>query len=71
MANRDDILRHWRIAQHAFVQREKSQFLEALVPSSSVHAEASTFGDHIFPPSSSRKKRVSPSDASLPPSFRS
>lgn len=69
MTDRDDILRHGRIAHHAFVRREKSQVLEAHVPSSPDYAEASTSRAHISLPSS-RRRRVSPSDTSLPPSSR-
>ncbi|XP_050895819.1 uncharacterized protein LOC127102495 [Lathyrus oleraceus] len=68
MADTNDILRHRRIAQHAFFRRENNQVSEALVPSSPIHAEASTFGVHASPSSSPNRRRVSPSDVSLPPS---
>lgn len=70
VADRDDRLRHGRIAQHASIQRKKSQVLEARVPSSLVHAEASTSRAHISSHSSSRGRRVTHSDTSLPPSSR-
>ena len=70
MADRDDKLRHWRIRQHASVRREKSQVSEAPVHSSQVHPKESTFGAHASPSSSSRRRRVSPTDASLPSSSR-
>lgn len=62
MADRDDRLRHVRIAQHA-VRWENSQVLEAPVHSS--HAEASTFEVHASPSSSSHRRWVSPTDTSL------
>ncbi|XP_050890136.1 uncharacterized protein LOC127095499 [Lathyrus oleraceus] len=66
MTSRDDRLRYRRIAQHALVWMEKSQVLEAHVHSS--HVDASTSGAHASPSSSSRRRRVSPTDASHPPS---
>lgn len=66
MVDRDDGLRHERIAQNASVRREKSQDSEAPVHSS--HVKASTYGIHTSPSSSSRRRRVSPTDTSLPPS---
>lgn len=58
MDDRHDRLRHRRVAQHASVRREKSQVSEVIVSSS--HAEASTYGAHVFPyayPSSSSRRR--------------
>lgn len=72
MAYRHDMLRHKRIAQHASMRREKSRVLEALVHSG--HVEPSTSkahaSPHAFTSSSSRRRRVSPTDVSLPPSSR-
>lgn len=69
MADRDDGLRHGSITQYGSVRRENSQVLEAHVPSSLVHAEASTSKTHISPPSSFHRRWVSLSDTSLPQSF--
>lgn len=73
MVDRQDRLRHKRVAQHASVRREKSRkVLEASGPFG--HASPSTSGAHASPHatsfSSSRRRRDSPSDASLPPSSR-
>ncbi|CAL5211684.1 unnamed protein product [Lathyrus oleraceus] len=65
MADIHDRLRHRRIAQHASVRREKSQVSETHIHSS--HVEVSTSMAHASPSSSSssRKRYVSPTDASL------
>lgn len=68
MVDRYDRLRHERIAQHASVWRENSQVSEALVHYSPTHAKVSTFGAHVSPSSSSRRRRMSPTCVSLPPS---
>lgn len=72
MADRHDMLRHERVAQHASVRGEKSQVSEALIPSG--HADAYISGAHASLYASSftysRKKRVSPTDTSIPPSSR-
>lgn len=70
MVDRDDKVRYKRILQHALVRREKSRVLEAHVHSSLVHAEASNYRAHASPSSSSRRRQVSPTYASLPPSSR-
>lgn len=70
MVDRDDRLRHDKIAQQAFILREKSQVSRAPVPFSSVDVETSIYGVHISPPSSSCRRQVSPSDTSLPSSSR-
>lgn len=66
-------MRHGKVAQHASVRRKKSQQVqEALGTSGQV--ESSTSGacasPHVTPSSSSRRRRDSPSDASLHPSSR-
>lgn len=66
MDYRDDRLRHKRIAHHALVQREKSQVLEVLTHSS--HADVSTSKARAFMSSSSRRRRVLPTNATLSPS---
>lgn len=71
MDNRHDRLRHGRVAHHASIRRKKSQILEAHVPSG--HVKASTSRARASPHtslSSSRKRRVSPTDASLHSSSR-
>lgn len=72
MVDRHDILRHMKVVQHASVRWEKSQVSEAPVPSD--HAETSISGAHVsrhaFPSSFSRRRHVSPTGASLPPSSR-
>lgn len=61
-------MRHMRIAQHEPIWREKIQISKAFVHST--HAKTSTFGAHSSLSSSSRRKRVSPTATSLPPSSR-
>lgn len=68
MANRQDWLRHDIIAQHASVQREKSQPSQALVTSSLVNAYASASRAHVSPPYFFHRRRMSLTHASLPPS---
>lgn len=70
MDDRDDKLRHERIAKYASVRRENSQVLEALVHSSLVHTETSTHRTHASPSSSYRRIHISPSDVSLLPFSR-
>lgn len=66
-----DRLRHDRVAQHSFVRREQSRQVSD-APSTSGQAQPSTSGARASPrvtsPSSSRRKRDSPSNVSLPPS---
>lgn len=72
MADRHGRMRHVRVAQHALLQWEKSRVSRAPIPSG--HAEESTNGGHAYPhasPSySSCRRRVSPTNASLPSSPR-
>ncbi|CAL5184847.1 unnamed protein product [Lathyrus oleraceus] len=70
MYDRDDIPKHRRIAQHALVRRQKSKVYDTPVHSSPVHIKASTSEARASPSSSSHKRRVSPTDTSLPPSSR-
>lgn len=70
MYDRDDIPKHRRIAQHASVRREKSKVYDTPAHSSPAHIEASTSEARASPSSSSHKRRVSPTDTSLPPSSR-
>lgn len=66
MADRPDRLGYERIAEHASIRQEKSQVSEAHVHSG--HMEASTYEAYAYPSYSSCMRRVSPTDASLPPS---
>lgn len=73
MVDRHGRLRHWRVAHHTSMRGEKSkQAPEALGLSG--HAESSISGicasPQATPSSSSRRRRDSPSGASLPSSFR-
>lgn len=73
MVDRHDRLRHSRVAQHASIWRERSQQISD-APTTFGQAEPSTSGarasPQVTPPSSSRKRRDSPSNVSLPPSSR-
>ncbi|CAL5213986.1 unnamed protein product [Lathyrus oleraceus] len=69
MADRHDNQRHKRIVQHTSVRREKSQVSEA--PVHYGQTETSTSKAHTSPFSSSRRRQVSPTNASLLSSFRS
>lgn len=73
MIDRQDKLRHIRVAHHTYVRWEKSQQVPEAHGLSS-QAEPSTSGARVFPhatpSSSSRRRRDSPSDALLPSSSR-
>lgn len=64
MVDRHDMPRHRSIAHHASLRRKKSRISEALAHS--VHAESSTSGART----STSRRRVSPTSASLFPSSR-
>ncbi|XP_050898643.1 uncharacterized protein LOC127105495 [Lathyrus oleraceus] len=73
MADIQDRLRYVRVAQHASVRRKKSQQVpEAHDPSSQEEPSTSEahVSPHATPSSSSRRRRDSPSDASLHSSSR-
>ncbi|CAL5211694.1 unnamed protein product [Lathyrus oleraceus] len=73
MADKHNILRHDRVAQHASVRREPSQQVPD-APSTFGQTEPSTSGARASPPvtpsPSSHRRRDSPSDASFPLSYR-
>ena len=60
MADNQDKLRHDRVAQHASVQRERARSSQTPVDSNLVDMETSTFWDHTFPHSSSRRRQKPP-----------
>lgn len=60
MADNQGRLRHGIVAQPASIRRKRSRSLHVSVDSSLVDVEASTYRAHAFPPSSSRRRQMSP-----------